>query len=147
VAACFILVGKPLPRVEDSLRIGELMRIATMGQCKRFLGEDHIPPIFSGHALPAGNRHRPASYPPWDSNGDGRLDRILVFVPDGMNFDQQQALTAVNRLWDRDGHEWRLALEASGPADIATALVGNNMGGCIMWESVTPYLHPWHVKR
>lgn len=146
-AACFILTGKPLPRVEDTLRIGELMRTATMGQCKRAFGEACIPPIFSGHDLPVDNRHRHAFYLPWDSNGDGRLDRILVFVPDGMDHAQLRSLTAVNKLWDRDGGNWRLALEANGLVDIVPALTGSNTGGSTVWESVTPYLHPWHVKK
>lgn len=139
----FILSGKPLPRVEDTLRIGELMRIATMGQCKRNLGEDSIPPIFSGHDLPEGNRHRHAFYLPWDSNDDGKLDRILVYVPDGMSDAEQRALAKVQRLWERGGTEWRLVLEGSGTPDVAAKLTRS----CTTWESITPYLHPWHVKK
>ena len=142
-AVNFILSGKPLPRVEDSLRIGELMRIATMGQCKRAFGEGNLPPIFSGHDLPVGNRHCHAFYLPWDSNGDGKLDRMLVYVPDGMSDAEQRALVKVQRLWDRDGSEWRLVLEGIGTPDVATRLTRR----CMTWESVTPYLHPWHVKN
>lgn len=143
VAVNFILDGKPLPRVEDSLRIGELMRIATMGQCKLAFGEGSIPPIFSGHNLPAGNRHRHAFYLPWDSNNDGRLDRILVYVPDGMNDAEQRILVKVRKLWDRSGSEWRLVLEGSGSPAVASALAHASA----TWESTTPYLHPWHAKK
>lgn len=142
-AVNFILVGKPLPRVEDSLRVGELMRVAAMAQCKYVFGEDDIPPIFSGHGLPAGNRHRHAFYLPWDSNADGKLDRMLVYVPDGMNDDEQRVLARVKRLWERGGAEWQLAFEGSGDAGIADALVQRSS----IWASVTPYLHPWHVKK
>lgn len=75
--ASVILIGKPLPRVEDTLRIGELMRMAVMSQAKRACGEDKVPAIFSGHDMPEGNRHRHAFYLPWDSNRDGHIDRIL----------------------------------------------------------------------
>jgi CRISPR-associated protein Csb2 len=143
MAVNFILDGKPLPRLEDSLRIGELMRIATMGQCKLALGEDNVPPIFSGHNLPASKNYRHAFYLPWDSNGDGKLDRILVYVPDGMNDAEQRALVRVRRLWDRSGSEWQLALESSGLPSVAPALVQASAA----WESITPYLHPWHVKK
>lgn len=142
-AVNFILSGKPLPRVEDSLRIGELMRIATMAQCKRAFGEGNIPPVFSGHDLPHGNRHRHAFYLPWDSNGDGKLDRVLVYAPDGMSDTEQRALNKVQRLWERGGTEWRLVLEGCGAPDVAARLTRPS----ITWESVTPYLHPWHVKR
>lgn len=142
-AVNFILSGRPLPRVEDTLRIGELMRVATMGQCKRAFGDESIPPIFSGHDLPQGNRHRHAFYLPWDSNDDGKLDRILVYVPDGMGDAEQRALTKVQRLWESGGTEWRLVLEGGGRPDVAANLTRSST----IWESVTPYLHPWHVKK
>lgn len=142
-AVNFILTGKPLPRVEDSLRIGELMRIATMGQCKRAFGEDNVPPLFSGHDLPEGNRHRHAFYLPWDSDGDGKLDRVLVYAPDGMSDAEQRALVRVQRLWDRSGAEWRLVFEGGGNLEVAVPLTRCSS----VWESVTPYLHPWHIKK
>jgi CRISPR-associated protein Csb2 len=139
----FILIGKPLPRVEDSLRIGELMRVAVMGQCKRILGEDRIPPIFSGHNLPADNRHGHAFYLPWDSNGDGRLDRLIVHAVDGMNAALLRVLAHVHKLWSHDGNEWRLVLEASGDPALAGAVTRPGT----VWQSITPYMHPWHVKK
>lgn len=142
-AVNFIVTGKPLPRVEDSLRIGELMRIATMGQCKRTFGEGHIPPILSGHGMPAGNRHRHAFYLPWDSDADGKLDRVLVYAPDGLSDAEQRALVKVQRLWERGGTEWRLVFEGCGDLDVAVPLTHRSLA----WESVTPYLHPWHVKN
>lgn len=142
-SANFIISGKPLPRVEDTLHIGELVRMATMAQCKRSFGEGNIPPIFSGHGLPESNRHGHAFYLPWDSNGDGQLDRVLVYVPDGMRGAECRALEKVQRLWKRDGTEWRLVLEGIGDSDIAGALTRS----CSVWESITPYLHPWHVKK
>jgi len=139
-----ILIGNPLPRVEDSLRMGELMRKAVM----RAFGKDadgrhRAPPIFSGHDLPKGNRHRHAFYLPWDSNGDGRLDRLILHVPDGMDAEQQRVLARLNRLWSRDRGEWRLVPEAVGGIDVGGVLTQKSA----VWQSVTPYLHPWHVKK
>lgn len=139
----FILSGKPLPRVEDSLRIGELMRIAVMSQFKRVLGEDGIPPIISGHGLPASNRHRHAFYLPWDSNGDARIDRVLMHIPDGIDPQQQHLIASIRKLWQRDGSEWQLVLESVGDHKIAPALTTAST----TWESVTPWLHPWHAKK
>ena len=139
----FIVVGKPLPRVEEALRIGELMRMAVMSQAKRICGEDKVPAILSGHEMPEGNRHRHAFYLPWDSNHDGRIDRVVVHVPDGMEADQQRIVESVRRLWSRDGGEWRLVLESIGGTGIANTLTQPIR----VWESVTPYLHPWHVKK
>lgn len=141
--AQFLVVGKPLPRVEDSLRIGELFRVAVLSEAKRRLGDDRIPPTFSGHGLPDGNRHGHAFYLPWDSDGDGRIDRLLLHVPVGMDTGQQQVIEGLGRLRSRDGgSEWRLILEG----------IGDTCGGALQsvathWQSATPYLHPWHRKR
>lgn len=139
----FILVGKPLPRVEDSLRIGELLRTAVMSQAGRTFGENAIPSVLSGHDMPASNRHRHAFYLPWDSNGDGWLDRVLVHVPGGMNDAEQRVVTNVRKLWSRGGSEWRLILESVGGNE-AAGVLGQTSS---TWESITPYLHPWHVKK
>lgn len=141
--ASFIVVGKPLPRVEEALRMGELLRVAVMSRAKQVCGEDSIPSIFSGHDMPEGNRHRHAFYLPWDSNRDGHIDRMLLHVPGGMRAEARRIVEGVERLWSRDGGEWRLVLESIGRAEIANALTQPSK----VWESVTPYLHPWHVKK
>lgn len=144
MAVGFLLVGRPLPRVEDALRIGELMRVAVMSECKFAFGPERIPSVFSGHGLPADNRHRHAFYLPWDGDEDGRIDRVLVYAPDGLDHGHQRALARVRRLWDRDGSDWRLVVESTGtPAAIA----GQICARTTVWESATPYLHPWHVKK
>lgn len=141
--ASFILIGKPLPRVEDTLHVGELMRVAVMSRAKQIFGENSIPSIFSGHGLPEGNRHRHAFYLPWDANGDGFIDHLLLHIPDGMAGEQQRVVERLNRLWSRDGGEWRLALESFGHIEAGGLLTRK----CTTWQSITPYLHPWHVKK
>jgi len=139
----FLLVGKPLPRLEDALRIGELFRAAVMSEAKRRLGPDRVPSVLSGHDLPEGNRHGHAFYLPWDSDGDGRIDRLLVHVPIGMDGVQCRIVEGLGRLWSRDGgNEWRLVLEGSGQA-----CGGELTATATRWCSVTPYLHPWHAKK
>ncbi len=114
-----------------------------MSRAKHVCGEDSIPCIFSGHDMPEGNRHRHAFYLPWDSNRDGHIDRMLVHVPDGMRAEARRIVEGVGRLWSRDGGEWRLVLESIGRAEIANALTQPSK----VWESITPHLHPWHVKK
>jgi CRISPR-associated protein Csb2 len=140
--AQFVLVGKPLPRVEDSLRIGELFRMAVMSEARKQFGEAHIPAVFSGHGLPDGNRHSHAFYLPWDADGDGRTDRLLLHVPLGMDEQQRRVVESLRRLWSRNGGEWRLVLEGIGIRLASTLLSASTQ-----WQSVTPYLHPWHCKK
>ena len=144
--ARFILIGKPLPKVENSVRVGELLRRALMSRAKHQLGDMGIPPCFSGHAMPTDNRHGHAFYLPWDHNGDGHVDRILVHVPVGMNEKDQPVLESLNGryLRDRKGGEWRLLLENIGSAE---NVQGPLVDSSSTWCSVTPYLHPWHRKK
>ncbi len=141
--ARFILTGKPLPRVEDSLRIGELLRMAIMSQAKNDCGEHAIPSVLSGHDLPQGNQHRHAFYLAWDANGDGRIDRLLLHAPAGIGATERRIVSKTNRLWSRDGYEWGLVLENIG----GTGVGGAVMGCSTEWRSITPYLHPWYVKK
>lgn len=141
--ACYILIGRPLPRVEDTVRIGELFRRAVMSEAKKLFGEDAIPAVISGHGLPKENRHRHAFYLPWDQNNDGRIDRLIFHLPDGMDQDTRQIAERLNLLWSRDGGEWQVVLENIGEAEAG----GDLLAKVSEWESITPYLHPWHTKR
>lgn len=147
--ARYILIGKPLPRVEDTVRIGELFRRAVMSEAKKLFGEGAIPAVISGHGLPKENRHRHAFYLPWDSptsgyeSGDGRIDRLIFHLPDGMDQYTRQVAERLNLLWSRDGSRWQLVLENIGVAEAG----GDLLTKVSEWESVTPYLHPWHIKR
>lgn len=140
--AQFVLVGKPLPRVEDTLRIGELFRMTVMSRAKKQFGEARIPAVFSGHELPSDNRHGHAFYLPWDADHDGRIDRLLLHVPLGMDTPQRRMVETLNRIWSRDGGEWRLVLEGAGIRNAFPLLAASTK-----WQSVTPYLHPWHRKE
>ncbi len=139
----YLLIGKPLPRVEDSVRIGELLRSAVMSEARKQLGEDAVPAIFSGHDLPAGSRHRHAFYLPWDDSGDGRIDRLVLHVPNGMAPFERRIAEKLRRLWSRDGSEWRLVVETVGDADAGSPL----LAAATRWQSATPYLRPWHLKK
>lgn len=142
-SVCFLLSGKPLPRVEDSLRIGELVRLALISRAGRLLGADNVPPVISGHDLPNGNRHEHAFFLPFDSDGDGRLDRVLIHAPAGFDGQMNRVIESLNRIWQRDGGEWRLILESIGGAEVAPKLAEK----ADVWASVTPYLHPWYRKK
>lgn len=136
------LTGKPLPKVEESVRIGELMRMAVMSRFGK-QADGKIPSSISGHDLGKHNRHQHAFYLPFDANGDGRIDRLLLHVPMGLGTQERRVLEKLNRIWSRDGNEWRLVLEGVGDRDVGLPLLQSAKE----WCSVTPYLHPWHQKK
>ena len=166
--ARFLLAGRPLPRIEDAVRIGELMRRAALAQFgwRRDEAKDRWIPKApwevsgrdaDGRPLrdPA---HQHAFWLPEDADGDGWIDHVSVFVAGGMNRDVQAGLDRITRLWlgpkqrseavDAEPgsvKEWRLALEGFGrPADFAGG--AHILGASRRWRSVTPFLASGHLK-
>lgn len=143
--ARFALYGKPLPRIEDAVRLGEAFRLAVLGCSKRILGEEAVPRELSGHDLPDNNRHEHAFWLP-DPNPRGELTHLLVHVPGGLSREAMRVLTALQTIRYGEGDPPRVMLEGIGPASMfqeLTALTGESA----VWRSLTPYLHPWHLKK
>jgi len=143
--ARFVLYGKPLPRIEDAVRIGEALRAAAMGCAKRLLGPDALPTILSGHDLGEHNRHEHAFWVP-DTNERGEIEHVLVHAPGGLSPEAMRVLTSLQQIKRGEGETLRLMLEGFGTAslfDRVTPLTGESA----VWRSVTPYLHPWHLKK
>lgn len=142
--ARLILIGKPLPRIEDAVRIGEVVRKAVVKQADQITG-GKVPSVLSGHDLPPGNRHGHAFYLPEDADGDGRIDHVIVHASAGLDDDCLRAIGRLERLWTSDNEEWRVMLERYGEAESFAR--HRYFGPSRVWQSVTPYLHPWHRKR
>jgi CRISPR-associated protein Csb2 len=141
----YAVYGKPLPRIEDAVRFGEWLRQAAMGQAKRLLGENALPALLSGHGLPADNRHQHAFFIP-DSNREGQIAHAIVHIPGGFDAATLRVLENLTEIKNRDGQEWRLLLEHVGDK----AVFGEHvplLKDAAVWQSVTPYLHPWHRKK
>ena len=166
--ARYLLAGRPQPRIEDAVRIGELMRRAALA---RFgwekdpqSGRDRplAPPAISGrdtYGRPLQDaEHTHAFWLPEDADRDGRIDHVCVYVAAGLDTRVRAALDRITRLWMRAAdpaereadearglHEWRLALEGFGSADefsAASALLSRSR----TWVSVTPFLPTGHLK-
>lgn len=167
--ARFLLAGRPRPRIEDTIKIGELMRRATLAQfgwqvdAASGRSVPKAPWEISGRdkdGRPLNDpRHAHAFWLPEDADGDGWIDHVSVFVSSGINGEVRVALDRVTRLWlpqklQQEEHagepggavEWRLALEGFGkPTDFAdSARIFDKSN---RWQSVTPFLASGHLKR
>jgi CRISPR-associated protein Csb2 len=154
--ARLVLAGRPLPRIEDTVKIGETFRLAVMGLIK-----GDVPPAISGRdatGMPSRNpHHRHAFFLAEDVDDDGLIDHLVLSVSDGLAEPARTALDRLRRLWiagprsadaedepERGRKEWRVALEGFGdPADFPDCSL---LRACDRWESVTPYLRSWHLK-
>lgn len=168
--ARFVLAGRPRPRVEDTVKIGELLRLAVLS--KFGWQDDHesgrrrpnAPGVISGRG-PDGCPLRDGSHPhafwlPEDADGDGEIDHVTIYAEAGFEPRVRARLDRVTALWlaprrrrpsdeedpaDETGRrEWRLALEGFGrPENFAeTALFGPARS----WTSATPFLAAGHLK-
>lgn len=140
----FAMYGKPLPRIEDAVRVGEWLRRAAMSVIEDECGSDAIPEAISGHGLAADNRHQHAF---WLSEFDdkGRITHLLMHIPAQVEGAARKALESLNKLWNRDGQKWQLVLERSGSVlDFPKSLL---CASSCEFVSVTPYLMPWYAKK
>ena len=166
--ARFLLAGRPLPRIEDAVRIGELMRRAALARFGWRRDEAtgrrvaKAPWEISGrdaNGKPLKDpSHAHAFWLPEDADGDGWIDHVSVFIASGMNDSILGSLDRITRLWLALKHreqdaapepgsvkEWRLALEGFGrPADFAGG--AGIFGASRRWRSVTPFLASGHLK-
>lgn len=142
--ARFVLDGKPLPRIQDAVRVAEWLKIALMSKAKGILGEDNIPPLLSGHGEPRDPAHAHAFFLP-EANTHGRIEHVLVHAAAGFPAECGAVFSDMRELHGRDGAAWHIALESLTCA-AATARSSRLVGTAVKWQSVTPYLRPWHAK-
>ncbi|MBB4286757.1 type I-G CRISPR-associated protein Csb2 [Roseospira goensis] len=149
--ARWVLTGRPRPRVEDTIHIGEVMRLAAMSRFGRDTetGRFKAPPEISGHGednkalrIP---EHAHAFWLPEDADNDGWIDHVTVWLPRGFDGEAQAKLSGLRKLWMDAAREWSLALEGFGrPDDFAP--VSRLFGPSRAWTSLTPFLAAGHLK-
>ena len=166
--ARYLVAGRPRPRIEDAVKIGEVMRLAALSK----FGWDTD--AATGKRLPRapwqisgrdeGNRpvrdptHPHAFWLPEDADDDGWIDHIVVYVAGGMDRSVRLRLDRITRIWlgerqsrprpgdDPSVDEWRLALEGFGRRkdfEGGSRILASSR----RWRSLTPFLAPGHLKK
>lgn len=143
--ARFALYGKPLPRIEDAVRLGEALRAAAMGCARRLFGAEAVPRELSGHDRPDEHRHQHAFWLP-EPDLRGELTHALVHVPGGLSPEAIRTLVELRSVRYGDGEPLQVLLEGFGSAPMFQTLTPLIRRSAV-WVSVTPYLHPWHLKK
>ena len=100
----YALRATPLPPVTHGLILAERIRAGLMSRHKHCCGDpDAVSPLFSGKD--ASGRplcgHQHASYWPCDTDGDGKIDHVRVFLPRGLTQDERAALESLRHVWAR----------------------------------------------
>jgi CRISPR-associated protein Csb2 len=164
--ARLVLAGRPMPRIEEAVKIGEIFRLALIAKIGRtgtpvpatITGRDE-----AGKALrDPGHGH--AFFLPEDHDRDGSIDHLILYARNGLEGSMRRAIEDLRHLWladpisrqhgeraseDEEDHEkgrreWRVALESFGhPSDFPDS----NLLRCSRsWVSATPYMRPWYTK-
>ncbi|WP_423930508.1 type I-G CRISPR-associated protein Csb2 [Candidatus Palauibacter sp.] len=166
--ARFLVAGRPRPRIEDAVKIGEVMRAAVMSKFGRETDEETgkrvllAPWQISGRG--SGNKpirdpsHPHAFWLPEDADDDGWIDHLTVFISGGIDRDIRSQLDRVTRIWLTPGRtrgrttedaridEWHLALAGFGrPEDFTGS--SRVLAASRRWRSVTPFLASGHLKK
>lgn len=152
--ARFSLDSTVLPLVTETLPVAEAARRTLMGiygrQFPRADGSKGRSAIFSGKdsASEPLKGHGHAYYLPTDEDGDGRLDHLTVVATDGFDTRELKAMDRLAELKSRErsesGYPLRVLLLGFGqlvdyePWPLRSSEV---------WESVTPFIAPRHLKK
>jgi CRISPR-associated protein Csb2 len=141
----YALAAKPLPRIEQTIRVGEWARLGTLGRAKKVFGEKDIPWQLSGHGTPVGNRHQHAFFLPEDADLDGFIDHLIIHVPAGLDPRAETVLRGLSYIKNKNGDVIQLIFEGLGSTQLlnrSSSLLSTSS----TWRSSSPYLHPWHLK-
>lgn len=165
--ARYLLTGRPRPRIEYAVKIGEVMRAAALSQFgwkteeatgRRYPKAPWQVSGRDGHNRPIRDPEHPhAFWLPEDADDDGWIDHVTVFIAGGINREIRSRLERITRIWiaaqahkdDSDAlrtDEWRLALEGFGfPVDFdgGSRLLASSQ----RWRSITPFLASGHLKK
>lgn len=140
-----------LPRIEESISIGERLREGMMSCSKKVSGNAR--PVFSGHGDAAPSNHQHAMYLPTSelvhNRNEKRIDHLTVVARAGFADEEVVALQQLRWLWGRDGHDLELILIGLGTGD---ELGGQSypcsriLANSAVWQSVTPFVPTRYPK-
>lgn len=106
--------------------------------------------VFSGReaGAPRQDGHRHAFYLPEDVDGDGRLDHLTVYSPEGFGLAERRALESFRVLLRHGkGCDQHLLLETLAPLDSCDPRSSLCAGLSTEWVSATPFCLLRHPKR
>lgn len=150
--ARYALTSRVKPRLVECLDIAEVLHLALLDRC-----EEASPHVISGRERDGSvstRNHQHVFILPEDADGDGRIDHVTLHAIEPFPASVRRAIMTLRHLktprwWPGPTREWELYLEGMFNADLeatsgpATPLLARAR----IWRSMTPYLHPWHVKR
>ena len=141
----YALESTALPLVTQTVEIADQMRVRLMGIHKTIAGgPESVSPRFSGKNRQGEplHGHQHAYILPFDKNGHGRIDHVLVVCRGGFNASEQAALDRLTSLYQRgrDSEIRCVPVKWGNLEDICSP-------ACRRFVSVTPFVPSRHYRR
>jgi CRISPR-associated protein Csb2 len=145
------LSAMELPSLADALAVGDRVRMALV-RCSN----GH--PLFTGRdaagQVRRGPRHDHAWFLPADDDADGAIDHVVVYACGGFDLAALRSLVRLRRVWGHGGPELIVTLvDVGSPGELgclgreAGSARTAQLGTARVWESLTPFVPPWHIKH
>lgn len=141
------VAGSARPALTDAVTVGHLLRSA-LQQRYDVERRGQRSPVLSGHDAngPRSDQHAHAHFLSLPDADRWRVDRLVVWAPEGLGPGEVAAVVRLSELRMRDAPEpFRVALAALGRAD--ELVVSGLLGPATTWQSVTPLALTRHPKR
>ncbi|HEY8379997.1 MAG TPA: type I-U CRISPR-associated protein Csb2, partial [Nannocystis sp.] len=135
--------GKVRPRVEDTVLFAERLRRLAMGAHKAIVGDPRQGSLtLAGKSTQGGGPerdHQHAYYLPWDQDGDGRIDHVVVYAARGLDSSE---IAAFDRI------RWPPGLNRDQPLAVVPVAVGTTgmFEQTTRFRSATPFIPPRHYR-
>ena len=161
--ARYAIASNVLPNLTEALPVGERLHQALMSRGRRLF--DDADPVFSGRdkdGSPSKNDHQHAWYLAEDSNGDGKIDHVVVYAAQGFSDEAVAALQNLRQIWGSKGVMLQTVLISLGQMDSYRIDAGGKnfedgwrnssdgeswlVGRGRIWRSMTPMILPRHPK-
>jgi len=145
-AILFVLCAETLPLAIDTVKVAEQTRAKLMGIHAVLAGSPRlVSPKFSGkdsNGRPL-KGHRHVYILPFDENGDGMLDHIVIACREAFDYLEQLALFRFQSLWKPKG------LHGVRCVPLTWGTTEELFPASIQFASVTPFVptHHWHRQR
>ena len=144
--AYFRVLGRGMP-TSTVVAVGDAMRRAVLSRLGR--SSRPVDPAMSGHEAdgrPLRQNHDHAFWLPSDSDLDGLIDHVAVYLGGGFDRATRDALAGITRVRSGIGLDMRLRFEGFFRRENVERKCPL-FGSSTEWVSATPYFMPWHAKK
>jgi CRISPR-associated protein Csb2 len=129
-------------RLSMTAGVADLLRRSLMSKVARQHETGIVPSVVSGHSETPLN-HSHATYLALDLDFDAKIDHLACIFPNGIPPNILPAVFSLRSLRHRT-EQWRLLPIYNG--NLATSPI-ELLASSRCWYSVTPWAHPWHLKK